>query len=55
MDINRAYAMEQDRIEDSDMDDDEKREAQADLDQDMRDQHDAMEAEHDEVNRRYGY
>ena len=37
MDINRAYAMEQDRIEDSDMSDDEKREAQMDLDQDMRD------------------
>ncbi len=55
MDIQRAYEMEQDRIEDSDMEDDEKQEARMDLDDQMRDHEYARQGELDDVNRRYGH
>ena len=55
MDIARAYNMEQDRIEESDMTDEEKLQARMDLDDDMRRHEEERQDELDDVNRRYGH
>jgi len=55
MDINEAYDMEMDKIDNSDMDEDEKREERMAVDEQMRAEEANRQWEHDEVDRRYGY
>ena len=55
MDIQKAYEMEQDHIEEGDMTDEEKQAEQMALDDEMREHEYARQAEHDDIDRRYGH
>ncbi len=54
MDIHRQYDMEIDHIEESGWSDEEKQEERILLDDRMREHEENRQAEHDEVERRYG-
>jgi len=55
MDIREAYDREIERIESSDLSPEEKRDEIHWVENDMREHDEARQAEHDDVDRRYGY
>ena len=55
MDIDTFYDNEMERIDDSDMSEEEKQDERMAIDEEMREREYARQSEHDDVDRRYGY